>query len=96
MYVGVCDLLLTLQWHQNERDDVTDHRCLDFLPIRLYRRRSTKTPKLRVTGLYDWNPPVTGGFPSQRARNAENVSIEWRHHDLFEYSHTHTNICQKS
>ena len=25
-------------------------------------------------------PPVTGGFPSQRANNAENVSIWWRHH----------------
>ena len=26
------------------------------------------------------NLPVTGGFPSQRASNAENVSIWWRHH----------------
>ena len=26
------------------------------------------------------NPPVTGGFPSQRASIAENVSIWWRHH----------------
>ena len=25
-------------------------------------------------------PPVTGGFPSQRASYAENVSISWRHH----------------
>ena len=25
--------------------------------------------------------PVTHGFPSQRASNAENVSIWWRHHD---------------
>ena len=25
--------------------------------------------------------PVTGGFPSQRASNAENVSIWWHHHD---------------
>ena len=29
------------------------------------------------------NPPVTGGFPSQRASNAENVSIWWRHHDMY-------------
>ena len=27
------------------------------------------------------NPSVTGGFPSQRVSNAENVSIWWRHHD---------------
>ena len=26
------------------------------------------------------NPPVTGGFPSQRASNTENISIWWRHH----------------
>ena len=38
-----------------------------------------KTPKLRVTGLCEGNPPVTGGFPSQSASNAENASISWRH-----------------
>ena len=27
------------------------------------------------------NSPVTGEFPAQRASNAENVSIWWRHHD---------------
>ena len=37
--------------------------------------------KLRVTGLYEGNSPVTGEFPLQRASNAENVSIWWRHHD---------------
>ena len=43
-------------------------------------RRSKKTPKLRVTGLCEGNSPVTGEFPAQRACNAENVSIWWRHH----------------
>ena len=28
------------------------------------------------------NPPMTGGFPSQRASKAEDVSIWWRHHCL--------------
>ena len=41
-----------------------------------------KTPKLRVTGLCDGNSPVTGEFPAQRASNAENVFISWRHHDF--------------
>ena len=36
---------------------------------------------LRVTGLCEEDLPVTGEFPSQRASNAENVSIWWRHHD---------------
>ena len=36
--------------------------------------------KLRVTGLGAGNSPVTGEFPVQKASNAENVSIWWRHH----------------
>ena len=44
------------------------------------RRRSNKISKLRVTGLCAENSPVTGEFPTQRAEDAENVSIWWRHH----------------
>ena len=47
----------------------------------LFRRKSKKTSKLRVTGLCAGNSPVTGEFPAKRASNAENVSIWWRHHD---------------
>ena len=39
-----------------------------------------KTSKLRVTGLCVGNSTGTSEFPSQRASNAENVSIWWRHH----------------
>ena len=46
----------------------------------LFRRRSKKTSKLRVTGLCAGNSPETGEFPAQRASNAGNVSIWWRHH----------------
>ena len=53
----------------------------DSMVNRLFRRRSTKTSKLRVTGLCERNSPMTGGFPAQRARNVENVSILWRHHE---------------
>ena len=42
-----------------------------------------KTLKLRVTGLCEGNSPVTSEFPAQRASNAENVSIWWRHHVLW-------------
>ena len=45
------------------------------------RHRSKKTSKLRVTGLCARNSPETGEFPAQRASNAENVSIWWRHHE---------------
>ena len=53
---------------------------LTILYNRLFRRRSEKTSKLRVTGLCAGNPPVTGEFPAQMASNAENVSIWRRHH----------------
>ena len=64
----------TKLWN-NECDGVSNHRCLDCLLSRLYRRGSKKTSKLRVTGICEGNSPVTGEFPSQRASNTENVSI---------------------
>ena len=55
--------LKSLRWRT-----VAKHQRLDCLHNRLFRRRSKKTLKLRVTGLCEGNPPVTGGFPSQRAQ----------------------------
>ena len=55
-----------LQWTQNERDGVLNHRRLDCLLNRLFRSRSKKTLKLRVTSLFDGTSPVIGEFPSQR------------------------------
>ena len=72
----------TLQWRHNKRDGVSNHQTHDCLLNRLFRRRSKKTSKLRVTGLCEGNSPVTGEFPAQRASNAGNVSIWWRHHDI--------------
>ena len=46
----------------------------------LSKHISKKTSKLRVTGLCVGNSPGTGEFPAQKASNAENVSIWWRHH----------------
>ena len=74
----------TLQLH-NERDGVSYHQNLDCLLNCLFRHRSKKTSKLRVTGLWEGNPPVTGEFPTQRANNTENVSIWWCHHDEISY-----------
>ena len=71
----------TLQWRHNERDGVSNHQPHDCLLNRLFRHRSNKTSKLRVTGLCEGNSPVTNEFPAKRASNAENVSIWWRHHE---------------
>ena len=56
----------TLQWRHNELNGVPNHQHHDCLLRRLFRRRSTKTSKLRVTGLCEGNSPVTGEFPAQR------------------------------
>ena len=73
---------MTLQWSHNGRHGVSNHLHLDCLLSRLFRRISKNTSKLRVTGLCDGNPPVTGGYPSQRASNSEFFSIWWRHHNM--------------
>ena len=73
-------LTASLQWRHNEHDGVSNHRRLDCLLNRLFGRRSKKTSKLRVNGLCEGNPSVTRGISSQRASNAESVSIWWRHH----------------
>ena len=72
----------SLQWRHNERDAVSNHQTRDCLLNLLFRRRSKKASKLRVTGLCWGNSPVTGELPTQRASNAENVSIWWRHRVL--------------
>ena len=69
----------SLQWRHNEHYGVLNHQRLDRLLNSLFRSRSKKTPQLRVTGLGDGKSTVTGDFPAQRANNAENASIWWRH-----------------
>ena len=65
--------LTTLQWRHNGCDRVSNHQPYGCLLNCLFKRRSKKTSKLRVTGLCE--------FPAQRASNAEKGSIWWRHHE---------------
>ena len=46
-----------LQWRYNGRDSVSNHQHHDCLLNRLFRCRSKKTSKLRVTGLCAGNSP---------------------------------------
>ena len=73
----------TLQWRHNGHDSVSNHQPRDCLLNRLFRRQSKKTSKLRVIGLCVGNSPGTDEFSAQMASNAENVSIWWRHHEMF-------------
>ena len=67
--------MLSLRWRHNGRDSVSNHQHYDYLLNRLFRRRSKKTSKLRVTGHCVGNSSGTGEFPAQMASNAENDVI---------------------
>ena len=71
-----------LQWRHNGLDNVSNHQPHDCLLNRLFRRRSKKTSKLRVTGRCAGNSPGTGELSAQMPSCAENVSIWWRHHAM--------------
>ena len=71
---------LSFLCRHNGCDGASNHKAHHCLLNRLFRHRSKKTSKLRVTGLCAGNSPVTSEFPAQMSSNAENVSIWWCHH----------------
>ena len=76
--------MFTLHWRHDECDGVSNHQPHDCLLKCLFRGRSKKTSKLRVTGLCAGNSLATSEFPARKASNVENVSIWWRHHENFQ------------
>ena len=77
-----CDLHTHIRIHYN--DVIMSEMSSQITGVSIFYSTvcSKKTSKLRVTGLCEGNSLVTGEFPAQRASNAENVSIRWRHHKL--------------
>ena len=53
----------SLEWRHNELGGVSDHQPQDCLLKLLFRRRSKKTSKFRVAGVFVENSLVTGEFP---------------------------------
>ena len=49
--------IVTLHWHHNDHNNVSNHQPHGCLLNRLFRRRSKKTSKLWVTGLCVGNSP---------------------------------------
>ena len=74
------ELAFPLQLRRYECYDVSNHQPHNCLLNCLFRRRSKKISKLRVTGPCEGNTPGTGEFPAKRASSVENVSIWWHHH----------------
>ena len=52
--------------------------ALDCLSNTLFWLTPTEIAEVYITGSFYGNPPLTGGSPSQRDSNAENVSMWWR------------------
>ena len=74
----------------SERDHITVRWRLKSPESRLFTqpfvqtqiKENIKAPRhWPLWGEFTGDSPVTGEFPAQRASNAENVSIWWRHHE---------------
>ena len=75
-YTGIFSAISKiLQWRHNERDGVSNHRCLDGLLNRLFRRRSNNTPKPRVTGLCEGNSPGHRWIPPHKGPVTPNMFL---------------------
>ena len=68
---SVIIMSVSLHWRHNGRDSVSNLQPHDCLLNRLFRDRSKKTSKLRVSGLCMGKLLGTGEFPAQMASNAE-------------------------
>ena len=73
-----CEFIGLLQLRQNGRDGVSNHQLHDCLLNRLFRRRSKKTSKFRVTGLCAGNSPGTlqGHLSAGVRYKGQNVQIK--------------------
>ena len=95
LYDWIASYAFTLKWRHNGHDGVSNHQPHDSLLNRLFRPRSKKASKLRITGICEGNSPVTGEFPAQMTSNAENVSIfhlltsSWENTDIHVKGITH-------
>ena len=76
--------IITLQWRHNDHGGVSNHQPHDCLLNRLFRRRSKKTSKLRVTGLCAGNSPGPVNSPhkgpvTRKMFPFDDVIIAWPH-----------------
>ena len=63
---------LSLHRRHNQCYGISKHWHFNCLLNHFFRCISKKTSKLHISGLCDWNSPLTGGFLSQRTSNSEN------------------------
>ena len=89
-------------WHKDSqcrdyaRHCVPNHGQFDCLFNSLLRQTLNKSSKLMLLDLFGGKPTVTGGFPSQRASNAEIVSMSWRRFTSSAFCTMSTSLNHKS
>ena len=66
----------SLWWRHNGHEGVSKHQPHDCLLNCLFRRRSKKTSKLRITGLCVGNSPGTSEFPAQMASDGKMFTFD--------------------
>ena len=70
----------SLQWRRNDRD-VVSNTSFKIVYSVVYSSADQRKPQSSASLAFcEGKSPATGEFPSQRASNAENVSIWWRNH----------------
>ena len=69
----------------HKHHSVSDHQPPECLLNSLFELTSKKHQSHTLLALCEGNPPVTGGFPSQRGSNARSISM-W-HDDVIKWKH---------
>ena len=67
-----------LEWCHNERNNIWNHRRLDYLLSRLFRRSSKKTSTLRVTGLCEMKFTIWWRLHATQATNCSHGSADYQ------------------
>ena len=69
--------------------------CCEKLNLNSLFKQTKKYQSSTLLVLYLSNPWVTGGFPTQRASNAESVSMSWCHHHELIYGYVFVTCFRK-
>ena len=83
-------ICISLLWRHNDHDSVSNHQPHGCLLNRLFRRRSKKTSKLRVTGLCVRNSPGPVNSPhkwpvTRKMFPFDDVIMCFRHVSVIQY-----------
>ena len=65
-----------------EHPDISNQWQIFYLLNSFFQTNNREHQMSTLLALCEGYPPVTVGFPSQRASNVERFSMSWRHHEM--------------